>query len=111
MGDLRETILTRIAELETLAEAAASVDGGVELDPSRVGRLSRMDALQVQAMSVETRRRRQIQLTRLRAALARLDEGSFGDCVVCGEPIAPKRLHLDPGCTTCIACARDAERR
>ena len=111
MDDFRELILTRIDQLEALAASAASDSSAVELDQARVGRLSRMDALQAQAMSVETGRRRRIQLTRLRAALARLDDGEFGDCVVCGEAIAEKRLQHDPGHTTCIECARRTEAR
>jgi DnaK suppressor protein len=111
MVKFRELILARIDELEALVASTASDSSAVELDQARVGRLSRMDALQAQAMSVETGRRRRIQLTRLRAALARLDDGNFGDCVVCGEVIADKRLQHDPGCTTCIECARSAEAR
>lgn len=107
----RQRIQDRIRELEELLSAGAEGSRPVELDPSRVGRLSRMDAMQVQAMSRETERRRRIELTRLRAALGRLEEGSYGECVECGEPIAGKRLEHDPGATHCIECARSAERR
>ncbi|AUG30929.1 MULTISPECIES: TraR/DksA C4-type zinc finger protein [Microbacterium] len=39
------------------------------------------------------------------AALARVDAGTYGVCVVCGAPIAPGRLEARPMATTCIACA------
>ena len=107
----RERVKARVEELEALLAAGAEGSQPVELDQSRVGRLSRMDAMQVQAMSRETERRRRIELTRLRAALTRLDDGTYGDCVECGEPIADKRLDHDPGATVCIDCARSAERR
>lgn len=107
----RQRVHARIEELEQLLAAGAEGSQPVELDPSRVGRLSRMDAMQVQAMSRETERRRRIELTRLRAALGRLDDGTYGECVECGEDIAGKRLDHDPGATVCIDCARSAERR
>ena len=78
----------------------------VTLDQQAVGRLSRMDALQGQAMANATKARRDIQRTRITAALARLEEGEFGYCLECGEEIAPKRLELDPTAPTCISCAR-----
>ena len=81
----------------------------VELDQSRVGRLSRMDALQGQAMSQEQARRRQFELQRIAAALRHLDDGEYGDCRDCGEPIAVRRLEMDPAATLCIHCAAARE--
>lgn len=95
----------RQKELRDLAESSAESREPVELDQTRLGRLSRMDALQGQAMSQETERRRQIELNRIDAALKRMEKGEFGFCAVCGEPIEPKRLELDPSLPTCIACA------
>lgn len=96
---------------ELAALAAASEDGKdarspVILDQQSVGRLSRMDALQQQAMAVATEERRRIRMLALRAALERVAAGAFGDCVRCGEKISVKRLDLDPTIATCIACAR-----
>lgn len=82
----------------------------VELDQTRVGRLSRMDALQGQAMAQETERRRQEELARIDAAMKRVEDGTYGDCVGCGEPIAKKRLALDPSAALCIECAEQARR-
>jgi len=65
-----------------------------------------MDALQEQAMSLETERRRKLELQRIEAALQRIEEGDFGYCLVCGEEIEVKRLDLDPTLPTCVACAR-----
>ena len=87
-------------------ETSAAERKPVELDQSSVGRLSRMDALQVQAMQVETERRRMIQVNRIDAALARLEAGDYGYCTACDEEIAPKRLENDPAVPTCIACAQ-----
>lgn len=102
---MKGRLIKRRDELLHLAESAADAREPVELDQTRVGRLSRMDALQSQAMSLETDRRRQVELRRIEGALARIEEGEFGYCVQCGEPIARKRLELDPTSPTCIACA------
>tara|TARA_E500000331_G_scaffold341670_1_gene374414 strand:- start:5763 stop:6155 length:393 start_codon:yes stop_codon:yes gene_type:complete len=80
----------------------------VELDQTTVGRLSRIDALQVQAMQVETERRRKIGLQRIAGALKRLAEETFGDCLICGEKIEVRRLNHDPTVTSCITCARES---
>jgi DnaK suppressor protein len=95
-------------ELDTLGDEsreASEARAPVELDQQSVGRLSRMDALQVQAMAQKTERRRQTRMAALRAALKRIDDGTFGACLACGEDIAPKRLEFDPASATCIDCA------
>ncbi len=78
----------------------------VALDQQSVGRLSRMDALQEQAMQLETERRRKGTLVRIDAALARLDEDEFGYCISCGEPIGDRRLENDPSVPACVKCAQ-----
>ena len=77
----------------------------VDLDQQAVGRLSRMDALQCQAMAQATAARRQVERQRLRAALARMEAGEYGLCEDCGDEIAPGRLRLDPAAARCIDCA------
>lgn len=101
-------LLTRREELLRLTEASAEARRPVELDQARVGRLSRMDAMQSQAMSVETDRRRQIEVRRIDAALTRLDDGEYGFCASCGEAIALKRLEFDPATPVCIGCAEQS---
>ena len=96
------------AELEALDAASAQTRDDrapVTLDQSSVGRLSRMDALQQQAMASAQDARR-VQRTRgIRAALARIEDGSFGFCDVCGAFIGEKRLDLDPIAARCVSCA------
>ena len=84
--------------------------GTVELDQSRVGRLSRMDALQHQAMARATNQRSAVELQRIEAALVRIRTGSYGYCLKCGEDITEKRLKVDPGALNCITCADLTER-
>ena len=97
-----------LAEREALLGArAATADARnpVELDQTSVGRLSRMDAMQQQAMALATERRRATALARIDAALARVEAGEYGWCIQCGEPIAPRRLALGPALPTRVACA------
>lgn len=98
LQNLRHELL----QVERTGNEAAEI---VELDQSRMGRLSRMDAMQVQAMAIESRRRRKIQIQRIDAALQRMDRDEFGLCVECGEEIQPKRLEFDPTVFLCIDCA------
>ena len=82
----------------------------VELDQTRTGRLSRMDALQQQAMAQAGQARAEAVLQRIEAALARCDSGEYGDCLKCEEPIDRRRLDVDPATTLCLACAQARER-
>ncbi len=110
-AEIRARLLALREGLEEVAGAGAAAAAVVELDQSKVGRLSRMDALQAQAMSQESGRRREEQLRAIAAALLRLDTGEYGDCRECEMPIAPKRLEFDPTTVLCIECASNLERR
>ncbi|MEM6587980.1 MAG: TraR/DksA family transcriptional regulator [Pseudomonadota bacterium] len=102
----RKLIQTRLSELAAEDDLGLSGQATVALDQQAVGRLSRMDALQNQAMAKATGARRQAERTRLLAALTRMDEGEFGYCEECGDDIAPRRLRLDPSARQCVDCAR-----
>ena len=106
LSELRDRLIARRRELLELTESSAESRKPVELDQTRVGRLSRMDALQNQAMSLEAERRRRRELQRIDASLKRLESGDYGYCVTCGERIAVRRLELDPTLPTCVDCAR-----
>ncbi len=49
-------------------------------------------------------------LAEIDAALQRIEDGTFGICGTCGQPIAPERLEAMPWVTQCIDCKRKAER-
>lgn len=102
---LRARLLEGRRSLQALSDSARESRGPVTLDQASVGRLSRMDAMQLQAMAIESERRRQTQIKRIEAAVKRIDEGEYGYCVRCGEKISPDRLKVDPTtpfCTTCM---------
>ena len=98
-------------EVEKLSDVTVESRQPVELDQTAVGRLSRMDALQSQAMQIETERRRILEIQRINFALQRIDEGEFGYCVSCGYEIELKRLETDPVTPTCIDCAQISEKK
>lgn len=101
----RKALLDLKAELLALSEAADEDRKPVELDQQSVGRLSRMDSLQVQAMAKAADARRAMELRRIDAALERVEEGDPGYCVECGEEIEAKRLDVDPAAPRCAGCA------
>lgn len=105
----RQQLLDFRQELEDLSAAGEHGASTVELDQARVGRLSRMDALQGQAMSQEAQRRRKAQLVEILQALRRIETGVYGECQDCGEDIKLARLDFKPETKLCIECANATE--
>ncbi|MDW3206034.1 MAG: TraR/DksA family transcriptional regulator [Alphaproteobacteria bacterium] len=104
LDHFRKLLADRLAELAALDASTKEARAPVTLDQQSVGRLSRMDALQGQAMALATEQRRKAEEARIRAALSRIDSGDYGYCVVCDEDIPRKRLELDPAIQTCVDC-------
>lgn len=102
----RQALLSEREVLARDGDATEDERSPVTLDQQSVGRLSRMDALQRQAMAQATQRRRGARSIRIEAALRRMDEGEFGFCQDCGDEISEKRLDLDPTAPNCVTCAR-----
>ena len=100
----RRRLLDQRSELQESEKAYKESGDSIELDQTRVGRLSRMDAMQAHQMALETSRRRQHQLLKIEGALRRIDSDEYGDCFVCGEEIDVRRLSADPTITRCMGC-------
>lgn len=92
-------------ELLDLSRLSSEARDTVALDQQSVGRLSRMDAMQQQAMNAATEQKRRRDLMRIEAAERRLRDGEYGYCEECGEEIPEKRLAIDPMAERCVACA------
>ena len=105
----RDKLLELRAELESQTKSGQDAAAVVELDQSKIGRLSRMDAMQAQAMAQASSNRRQTMLVKVTAALKRIDDGDYGLCRDCEQPINPKRLEFDPTAICCIDCASKDE--
>lgn len=107
LARFRQKLLVRREELLAEDRMSDTDRAPVTLDQDSVGRLSRIDAMQVQAMALAQARRRQTERAAIDAALQRMDEGEFGYCFKCGDDIAPARLEHNPAVTTCFECARE----
>ena len=105
LDSFRRRLEARREELKALQEISAGSRDAVELDQTSVGRVSRIDAIQQQQMALASERKRREELVRIDAALQRIADGSYGECLMCEEPIAEKRLEFDPSIATCIDCA------
>ncbi|MDT7041127.1 TraR/DksA C4-type zinc finger protein [Candidatus Nitronereus thalassa] len=107
---IKQKLLQLHDELIKVEQSGNEAAQTVELDQSSVGRLSRMDALQGQAMAKETQQRRALQKQRIESALQRIDNNSFGFCIRCEDEIHTKRLEVDPTTLLCLECAKQQER-
>lgn len=56
------------------------------------------------------RRTLQRRLRDVRSALGKLEQGTYGRCEACGQPISPQRLRAQPHAALCINCQAKAER-
>jgi len=110
LSAIRDKLETRRRLLGQLISDHQEEARPVELDQTRVGRVSRIEAIQDQEMAKETGRRRESEVGRIDAALQRIVDGDYGYCQACGEEIAVGRLELDPTVSVCIDCARNAEK-
>jgi DnaK suppressor protein len=106
LQDARAQLTARLEELQAMSALTKGDRAPVELDQTSIGRLSRVDALQGQAMAHATDARRRDEIKRAEAALRRIDDGEFGYCLKCGEEIGDARLAIDLATPTCIKCAR-----
>ena len=104
IDQFRQQLLLLRSELQEQEETLEDTSKPVELDQARVGRLSRMDAMQAQQMALEAARRRQHQLLKVEGALRRIESGEYGYCFVCGGEIDVRRLSVDPTSTRCMEC-------
>ncbi|UCE90165.1 MAG: TraR/DksA family transcriptional regulator [Pseudomonadota bacterium] len=109
LASFRERLLQLRHELQELDSTSRDAAATVELDQTLQGRLSRMDALQGQAMSQALYERRQLELQKITSALQRIESGDYGYCVSCGEAIALRRLEFEPAALLCIGCASQRE--
>ncbi len=101
----KERLHSELNETIRMIEESREYRAPVELDQQSVGRLSRMDSMQQQAMAQDITRRRQHRKLAIERALSRIRDGEFGYCAGCGEPIAVRRLEIDPTFEACVRCA------
>ena len=106
--ELRAALGALRDELRAFIDASAEGSRPVALDEP-IGRLSRMDAMQQQSMAKANRRAAQQRLARVESALRRIEDGEYGTCLRCDEPVGIKRLEVQPEAVLCIACQSRGE--
>jgi DnaK suppressor protein len=114
LTDLRQLLAYRVRELEAERHAAAiqRAESASEIDGAAV--LDRKDEAEAELREQAASRAEQLALTELqrcRCALQRLDEGLYGDCADCGEPVPLARLMVQPEAERCAPCQSGWERR
>mgnify|MGYP006273258565 FL=1 len=88
------------AELARLGESTAPIAPDVA-----IGRLSRLDAMQMQQTALAQKRALEQDLRNLEAALERLERDRYGTCRQCRQPIDFTRLQAQPAAQICARCA------
>ena len=106
LADIRRRLEAERDSLKDLKRETLADQQPVTLDQQSVGRVSRMDAMRVQAMAQAVAERRDLRLRLIDAALTRLDKDTYGFCVDCGEDILAARLEADLTNPRCVDCAR-----
>ncbi len=64
-----------------------------------------------QSMRMRLRNREVLYIKKIDEALARIEEGIFGDCDACGDEIELRRLEARPTATLCVGCKEEQERK
>ncbi len=111
LTSLHKLILSELKSLTEIEQVQSKASATVTLDQACTGRLTRMDALQQQAMSKANQQRSQLRLTQLKHALKNIEQESYGYCAECDEEIAMKRLAANPVAKFCISCANAREKQ
>lgn len=91
LADLR----ARLASLKQDASQAHSTDSAEQAQ-------ERENDEVVDGIANET----ELSIQIIQAALGRIEDGSYGVCEVCGEPVSEARLKAIPEATRCVSCAR-----
>ena len=107
-AELRDDLLALGEELRRQIELGEDGAKPVDLEEP-IGRVSRMDAMQQQAMAKASRDAAVVRLQQVKAALARHDRGEYGLCGQCEEDVGYGRLKARPEALLCIACQGELE--
>ncbi len=100
----RSRIEKRLQQLEAQLEGSVEDARAISPDPG-IGRLSRLDSMQMQQMALDARNRQKFEIQRLKDALGRIDKGIYGTCQICRKDIGHERLEYQPDAVACISCA------
>ena len=103
LDELQADLQELQAELQQLLDSSRQSSETVDLEQP-IGRLSRMDALQQQAMAKANRAGVAQRLKQVEIALQTIGQGRYGECRRCEEPIGYARLKARPESPLCLVC-------
>jgi DnaK suppressor protein len=104
-AEIKSIIIETIAAVKE--EMALLAEKGKPIAPDcALGRLTRIEAMQEQELSMHRLHETGIRLNKLEYALRKIGTPEYGLCIECEEPIAVARLKLMPEATLCIRCAK-----
>lgn len=106
----RERLLATKEAAKTLLSQSAKETRPVEVSGSSIGRLTRIDAIQMQGMTQMSEGQLRIRLQQIEVALGALEEGTYGSCRYCKGPIGLPRLEAMPEAPFCMECQESFER-
>ena len=102
LEDKRKVVLERARQM---------LSDGMVLDPNDLpDEMDLASSEYIQSFEFRLRGREKSLLSKLDLALKKIDDGTFGVCEICEEPIGKKRLEARPETTLCIKCKEDQER-
>lgn len=101
----QKILLSLRDNLSREVKEATSADSSITPD-NAIGRLTRMEAIQSQAMSAAGKERMKKRIQAIERALTAIDDGTYGTCIRCGEPIPVGRLEVMPESRVCVPCAQ-----
>jgi DnaK suppressor protein len=101
LEERRDDTRGRVAQLAQRPELGSAQGFGKRIGDGTTEAISRLTEIGV-GQSLEST------LARIERALGKLDEGTYGDCDVCGKPIARARLQAMPDSVMCLECAAAA---
>lgn len=108
--ELQADLLSLLGELKGIVDGLAEGTKPVEPD-SAIGRITRVDAIQMQQMAQANRRMSMRRLQQVQASLQRAAVDTYGECAECGDDIGYPRLKARPEAPFCLHCQSRREKR
>ncbi len=103
--DLEVLISEELERLHSESESSEVEREAISPDVA-IGRISRLDSMQMQEIAKDAERRREEREAMLELALDRIDHGNYGKCEICKEDIPFERLKITPEASRCQNCAK-----
>ena len=97
LREMQEDLSRRLGRFTATPERGSALGFGKRVGDGTIEAVDRLNQIGV-AERLEAR------LMRVDRALAKLEEGTYGTCDVCGREIDPRRLRAAPESTVCVTC-------